>query len=104
MSEMVAMPVSPNSSRNATNCRLTCVNLVESPYLALRVVPTPSSAAWWSAARRTRPIPESVATLMNGRTRVELSAAEADEALAWADAVDGWADAEPKPLHVHRTS
>jgi len=45
-----------------------------------------------------------VATLMNGRNRVELNANEADEALAWAETVDGWADAEPKPLHVHRSS
>jgi hypothetical protein len=41
---------------------------------------------------------------MRGRNRVELTADEADAALGWAAAVDGWAYAEPKPLIVHRTS
>ena len=39
--------------------------------------------------------------LMRGRTRVELTRDEAGEALEWAGGLDGWADAEPKPLHVY---
>jgi|tagenome__1003787_1003787.scaffolds.fasta_scaffold18668274_1 hypothetical protein len=76
----------------------------ESSYLALRSVPGPHAAAWWSAARVSHDVPEAVAALMHGRTRIELTAGEADEALAWAETVDGWAHAEPKPLLVHRTS
>jgi hypothetical protein len=77
---------------------------VESSYMALRVVAGPDADRWWSVARRSAGVPTPVAALMKGRTRIELSADEADEAMAWAATVDGWADAEPKPLLVHRTS
>jgi hypothetical protein len=40
---------------------------------------------------------------MHGRTRIELTAQEADAALEWAATVDGWAEARPKPLLVHLT-
>jgi hypothetical protein len=35
--------------------------------------------------------------LMAGRTRVELTAVTAAQALAWAESVDGWGAADPKP-------
>jgi hypothetical protein len=31
-----------------------------------------------------------------------VSAAEADEAMAWAETVDGWSTADPKPIFIHR--
>ncbi len=39
---------------------------------------------------------------MAGRTRVELTAETAAQALAWAESVDGWGAADPKPLLIHR--
>jgi hypothetical protein len=38
---------------------------------------------------------------VNGRTRVEVSIPEARVILAWAATMDGWADADPKPILVH---
>ena len=46
-------------------------------------------------------MPPPVAALLAGRTRVELSVTEADAALGWAATLPTWADADPKPLHVH---
>jgi hypothetical protein len=70
--------------------------------MALRAVSGPTAEHWWSVARRRADVPTAVAALLGGRSRIELSAAEADAALAWAVTVDGWADAEPKPLLLHR--
>jgi hypothetical protein len=77
---------------------------VETSYLALRAVGGPGTNGWWAAARRRADAPDAVAALLHGRTRIELSAEEADAALAWAATVDGWTGAEPKPLLVHRTA
>lgn len=70
--------------------------------MALRAVSGPTAEQWWSVARGRADVPTAVAALMGGRSRIELSAAEADAALAWAATVEGWANAEPKPLLVHR--
>jgi hypothetical protein len=51
--------------------------------------------------RRQTDVPHPVAALMNGRRRIEVSADEAEAALTWAKALDGWADLEPKPLLVY---
>jgi len=70
-----------------------------SSYVAIRAVA--SGDAWWAAARRRRDIPPPVVSLLHGRTRIELSSEEADAVLQWAASVDGWANAQPKPLAVH---
>jgi hypothetical protein len=43
-----------------------------------------------------------LSALLAGRTRVEVSTAEADEVMAWAATVDGWSTANPKPIFIHR--
>jgi hypothetical protein len=75
--------------------------IVSGSYSALRVRPTASAPAWWSAARERTDVPDAVGMLMAGRTRVELSDDAAAEALEWAASVDGWGAADPKPLFVH---
>jgi hypothetical protein len=69
-------------------------------YFALRRVPAAAAHAWWSAARRRPDAPPAVSALMAGRERVELSRAEAVDALTWAEAVGGWPDTRPSPLTV----
>jgi hypothetical protein len=77
------------------------MRLAETSYLALRAVDGAGANGWWAAARRRSDVPTAVGALLHGRRRVELTEAEAEAALAWATTVDGWADAEPKPLLVH---
>lgn len=48
-------------------------------------------------------LPAAIAALARGRSRVELTTDDADAALAWAGAIEGWGSAEPKPLFVHRS-
>jgi len=64
----------------------------------------PAASRWWAAARRRADVPSAVAALLQGRTRVELTADEADAAMAWAETVDGWPDGDPRPLLVHRSN
>ena len=73
----------------------------DASYKALRAVHTGDAETWWSAARRSSHVPPPLAALLQGRTRIEVSAEEADAALAWAERLDGWAEAHPKPLVVH---
>ena len=73
----------------------------ELSYLVLRPAHSADSDGWWAAARRRADVPSAVTALMRGRSRIELSADEADETLLWAAGIDGWADAEPKPLVVY---
>jgi hypothetical protein len=70
-------------------------------FYALRICPKATADAWWSAVRSRHDVPPAITALMHGRTRVELTRAEAGAAIAWAGRLDGWADAQPKPLHVH---
>ena len=70
-------------------------------YLVLRPARTGATDGWWAAARRRADAPSAVVALMRGRSRVELSADEADAALMWAAGLDGWADADPKPLLLY---
>jgi hypothetical protein len=74
-----------------------------SSYLALRVCPRVTAEAWWAAARKRRDAPPAVGALIAGRTRVEVTEAEAAQALAWAGGIDGWGELHPKPLFVHGT-
>jgi hypothetical protein len=71
-------------------------------YFALRVCPRALTSPWWPAARLAfAGAPPAIRSILAGRRRVELSAAEASHALEWARALDGW-DAQPlAPLHVY---
>jgi hypothetical protein len=77
------------------------MSAVEMSYLVLRPAHSAETDGWWAAARRRADAPAAVAALMRGRSRIELSADEADATLLWAAALDGWADAEPKPLVLY---
>jgi len=72
-----------------------------SSYYALRVSPRSEVDGWWSAVRRRPDAPRAITALLAGRSRVEVSREEATHALAWAEGVDGWAAADPKPLVVY---
>jgi hypothetical protein len=66
------------------------------------VCPEAEAAEWWTAARRRSDVPAAIDTLLHGRRRVEVTADEALDALAWAARVDGWDRAEPKPVFIHQ--
>jgi hypothetical protein len=70
-------------------------------YCVLRVCPAARADAFWSTVRRRDDVPDAIAVLLGGRIRVEVTHAEAVEALLWAAAVPGWADAEPRPLFLY---
>jgi hypothetical protein len=69
-------------------------------YVALRVRESVAAEAFWAAVRKRRDAPPAVGALLAGRSRVEVTRWEADEALAWAGSVDGWHGVELKPLFV----
>jgi hypothetical protein len=77
------------------------MSTAELSYLVLRPAHSAETDGWWAAARRRADVPAAVAALMRGRSRIELSADEADATLLWAAGLDGWADAEPKPLVLY---
>ena len=70
-------------------------------YYALRICPKATAEAFWSEVRRRRDVPPAISALAHGRTRVEVTRDEAGAAITWAEHVDGWAGADPKPLHVY---
>ena len=71
-------------------------------YCVLRVCPKARAEAFWSAVGRRDDVPRrDRGDPLGGRIRVELTHDEAVEALLWAAAVPGWADAEPKPLFLY---
>jgi hypothetical protein len=72
-----------------------------SSYHALRLSPGAEDDGWWSAARRRPDTPRAIAVLLAGRSRIEVSRDEAAHALAWAEGVEGWVGADPKPLVVY---
>ena len=74
-----------------------------SRYAVLRICPRATAPEWWSAALKRHDMPAAITALMRGRTRVEVTAAEATLAIAWAGGIPGWATAEPKPA-VHSSA
>jgi hypothetical protein len=70
-------------------------------YCVLRARPRDWAEPFWEAAELRHDAPSAIRGFLAGRNRVELSRAEATDALDWASAVDGWADAEPKPLFLY---
>ncbi len=54
---------------------------------------------WWSSAIQAHAsAPPAVRAILTGRSRVEVSAEEAQAVLAWASALDGWDDHGTAPL------
>jgi hypothetical protein len=78
------------------------MSTAELSYLVLRPARSAETDGWWAAAARRRAdVPAAVAALLRGRSRVEVSPDEADATLTWAEGLEGWADAEPKPLVLY---
>jgi hypothetical protein len=77
--------------------------LVDAPHAVLRFRPEASAPEWWDAVSQRPDAPPAIGALLTGRRRVELTSREATQALSWAENVDGWAAADPKPLFVHRS-
>ena len=70
-------------------------------YCVLRARPRDWTGPFWEAAEHREDAPDAIRAFLAGRNRVELSRGAATDALDWAAAVDGWADAEPKPLFLY---
>lgn len=77
------------------------VNQDAGSHCVLRVCPQSPAEAFWAALRAERQVPDAIAVLLSGRIRVELTRAEAAEALAWATRIRGWDGTEPKPLFLY---
>jgi hypothetical protein len=71
-------------------------------YAALRVDSRASAPDWWTAASQRRDAPRAIASLLDGRTRVEVPHEEALGALAWAAEIVGWPVDGPKPVFMHQ--
>jgi hypothetical protein len=69
-------------------------------YVVLRL---DRGAAEWVAAASTRrrTAPDPIRTLLTGRSRVEVTEAEAEIALQWASELPGWDEDGRPPLFVH---
>jgi hypothetical protein len=73
------------------------------PVYALRVCPRAAADRWWASARLAVHLaPPAVRAILTGRSRVEVSAQEAREALEWARGIDGWEADGTAPLYVVR--
>jgi hypothetical protein len=71
-------------------------------YYALRVCPAaPTRETWVAADAHGDEAPAAVRALLAGRTRVELSATEAELAISWASGLPGWDEQPLKPIFVH---
>jgi hypothetical protein len=77
-------------------------SVVPVSYHALRVCDESVAIEWWVYAHEHRhDAPAAVQALLSGRTRVEVSEAEAIDAIEWAAHVPGWQDGGATPLLVH---
>ena len=75
---------------------------IDAPQAVLRICPDASAPAFWDAVSRRPDAPPAIDALLTGRQRVEVTAWEATQAIVWAENVDGWAAADPKPVFVHQ--
>jgi hypothetical protein len=75
--------------------------LPDPSYVALRVRTHAQASPWWEAAQRAADTaPPVMRSILAGRSRVELSEAEARAAIAWACSLDGW-DYGLAPVYVY---
>ena len=70
-------------------------------YYALRVCAGADAPKWWASARHAAAAPPAIAAILAGRSRVEVSAEEAVQALACARALPGWDDDSLAPLWAY---
>jgi hypothetical protein len=71
-------------------------------YYALRVSDEAVAPEWWAAAHaHSHEAPQPVKALLAGRSRVEVSAAEAAGAIHWAAQLSGWTEGGQHPLFVY---
>jgi len=71
-------------------------------YFALRICPRAEAPRWWAAARAAASTaPPAIRSILAGRTRVEVSAGEAADALQWARAIDGWDPDRLPPVVIY---
>jgi hypothetical protein len=71
-------------------------------YYALRVCPDAAASPWWASARHAgSTAPRAIRAILAGRSRVELTADEAEHVLAWARELPGWDDDSLAPLRVY---
>ena len=71
-------------------------------HYVLRVRGQAEATPWWASAIRTlSSAPPAARAVLSGRSRVELSAGEAHDVLAWARSIDGWDDGGITPLAIH---
>jgi hypothetical protein len=71
-------------------------------YYALRIAPGAPAPRWWACARQSGPAaPRAIRALLAGRSRVELSAEEAEHVIAWARGLDGWGGDGLAPLRIY---
>ena len=76
--------------------------VVEPSYFALRVCPLAESPEWWRSARSaTASAPPAIRAILAGRTRVEVSTADASAALTWARSLEGWDPDALAPVWVY---
>jgi hypothetical protein len=89
-----------NTSGTGTSHLIRCPPMPS--YYALRVCSRADTPAWWSAARQdVAGAPPAIRAILAGRSRVEVSAAEAAEAIAWASGLTGWDSGSLPPLWVY---
>ena len=76
--------------------------LLEPAYFALRVCPMAESPEWWRSARSALGgAPPAMRAILAGRTRVEVSAEEAADALDWARSLRGWDPDALAPVWIY---
>lgn len=74
-------------------------------YYALRVCPLADAPRWWASAQAIAwQAPAAIQAILAGRARIEVTANEAIEALAWAQSIDGWKQDDLTPVWVYPTS
>src|SRR5215207_2970768 len=94
---------SPAASRVRRRRLIDCLPMPS--YYALRVCPLADAPAWWAAARQAMAAaPPAIRAILAGRWRVELTAAEAADAIAWASGLPGWDGGSLAPLWVYPTA
>lgn len=68
----------------------------------LRAAGKAEETRWWASAIQAHAsAPPAVRAILTGRSRVEVSAEEAEAVLVWASALDGWDESATAPLSTY---
>jgi hypothetical protein len=96
-----ARPSTPDDEASAKLAPMTAP-IEPPPYYALRVCPLADAPQWWTSARQAAArAPLAIQAILAGRTRVEVSAEEATDALAFARTLDGWDPERLTPVWIY---